>query len=192
MDTLFPIAPVLPEGFLYFPDFLTEWEEQVLLTDVLDIQRHPFIFQGHEAKRKVASFGYDYSFDEKMLSKGKDIPPFFNKLIDRVGTKLTIEREAFAELLITEYPVGLVINWHRDAFPFDRIAGISLASDCTFRLRPHDKSKQNRNNVLSFTVRRRSLYVIQGPARTQWQHSISPVKSTRYSITLRTLKNKER
>jgi hypothetical protein len=34
----------------------------------------------------------------------------------------------------------------------------------------------------------RALYVLAGPARFQWQHSISPVHGLRYSITLRTIK----
>jgi hypothetical protein len=51
-----------------------------------------------------------------------------------------------------------IINWHRDAPPFDRIAGISLLSDVTFKPRPHDKAKQNRKTTVSFLVERRSLY----------------------------------
>ncbi len=77
-----------------------------------------------------------------------------------------------------------MINWHRDAPPFDIIAGISLMSDCNFRLRPQDKAKQTKAFVISFPVNRRSLYIIQGAARSNWQHSITPVKQTRSSITL--------
>jgi alkylated DNA repair dioxygenase AlkB len=32
----------------------------------------------------------------------------------------------------------------------------------------------------------RSLYMMQGPIRWQWQHSMLPTKSLRYSITFRT------
>jgi len=91
-------------------------------------------------------------------------------------------------MLITEYPPGTVINWHRDVPQFDLIAGISLLADCTFRLRPYNKTKQTRSSVISFPVQRRSLYIIHGNARWNWQHSIMPVKQTRYSITLRTFK----
>ena len=105
-----------------------------------------------------------------------------------MATKLGKAKNDFAELLVTEYPVGSVINWHRDAPPFDIIAGISFQSDCIFRLRPHDKMKQNRKSIISFPVRRRSLYMMEGIARTEWQHSIAPVKEVRYAITLRTLK----
>jgi alkylated DNA repair dioxygenase AlkB len=190
MDTLFDIPPALPAGFSYFPEFLTKDEEEALYQQVLKIDLHNMIFQGFEAKRKTASFGYDYSFDNRKLSKGKEIPKEFTSLLEKIGEKVEVKAEDFAELLVTEYPVGSVINWHRDAPPFDIIAGISILSDCTFKLRPHDKARQNRASIISFPVRRRSLYIMQGPARSEWQHSIAPVKQVRYSITLRTLKNK--
>jgi alkylated DNA repair dioxygenase AlkB len=187
MSTLFPIEPAYPPGFQYFPEFISTEEEEQLIAACSNTELKTFLFQGFEAKRKVASFGYDYSFDRRSLSKGKDIPAAFDSLIGKVSHHLSIPPEQFAELLVTEYPVGSVINWHRDAPPFDLIAGISLQSDCTFRLRPHDKAKQGRGSVISFPVKRRSLYVIHGESRTDWQHSIAPVKQVRYSITLRTL-----
>lgn len=188
MDTLFPMEPKYPEGFLYFPNFLTPQEEHELINKVEKIDLHSFIFQGFEAKRKVASFGYDYNFENRSIKKGDPIPEAFSSIVDKVGRFLDIDSKDFAELLITEYPVGSVINWHRDAPPFDQIVGISLLADCKFRLRPHEKAKQSRNSIISLPVNRRSLYVIKGSSRTDWQHSISPVKKIRYSITLRTLR----
>jgi alkylated DNA repair dioxygenase AlkB len=188
MYSLFPLEPVFPEGFLYVPDFISEAEEAALCQEAVKLERHTFTFQGYEAKRKVASFGYDWSFEHQQLTKGKDIPAVFEPLIEKVAATLDIEKERFAELLVTEYPVGAVINWHRDAPPFDLIAGISLQADCTFRLRPYEKAKQQRSTIQSFPVKRRSLYVMQGIARTNWQHSIAAVTQVQYSITLRTLR----
>jgi alkylated DNA repair dioxygenase AlkB len=187
MATLFPVSPAYPPGFTYIPGFITETDEADLCNEISKIELHTFTFQGFEAKRKVASFGYDYSFEKAKLSKGKDIPPSFNRIIKLVADQISVNSEAFAELLVTQYPVGSVINWHRDAPPFDIIAGISLKSDCTFRLRPYKEEKRTRKTVISFPVKRRSLYVIRGESRTDWQHSIAPVKAERYSITLRTL-----
>jgi len=187
MTTLFPDLFV-PEGFHYHDDFLTNEEEEQLLRDIATIELHPLIFQGFEAKRKVSSFGYDWSFDKRTLSRGKEIPQAFDFLIQKVADRIEIPKESFAELLVTEYPVGSVINWHRDAPPFDVIVGISLLSDCTFRLRPYDKKKQTRSAIVSFPVKQRSLYIIRGTARTEWEHSIPAVKQLRYSITLRTLR----
>lgn len=191
MYTLFPEQTGWPEGFSYFPSFISEAEEKELCNVIAGTELHNMTFQGYEAKRKVASYGYDWSFEKRALSKGKEIPPAFHSLIKKVAGYLSLDTGSIAELLITEYPVGSVINWHRDAPAFGLIAGISLLSDCVFKLRPHEKTKQKRNAVISIPVKKRSLYVMQGPARADWQHSIAPVKQLRYSITLRTLKTEE-
>lgn len=188
MNTLFNVEPVMPEGFAYYPDFINEQEELDLIGIITGLQLHTFKFQGYEAKRKVASYGYDWSFDTRRLSKGKEIPGAFNSIIETVADKINVSKTSFAELLVTEYPVASVINWHRDAPPFDIVAGLSLASDCIFKLRPYDKAKQKRNAVISIPLKRRSLYIISGESRTEWEHSIAPVKQVRYSITLRTLR----
>lgn len=188
MTTLFPVEYTYPPGFTYQPGFLSPDEELTLIAAIKDIELHNLVFQGFEAKRKTASFGYDYNFDRRTISKGTPVPPGFIPLIEKVAQHLSVGADQFAELLVTEYPVGSVINWHRDAPPFDMIVGISLRADCIFRLRPHEKAKQSRSAILSFPVARRSLYIIKDEARTDWQHSIAPVKETRYSLTLRTLR----
>jgi alkylated DNA repair dioxygenase AlkB len=187
MQSLFPQEPIYPNGFSYIPDFLTLKEETTLVDLISKISLHTFIFQGYEAKRKVASFGYDYSFEKRTLTKGQEVPEEFRWLIDKVNIQLASKND-FAELLVTEYPAGSVINWHRDAPPFDIIVGISLLTDCTFRFRPHEKTQQTRKSIISIPLQRRSLYVMQAEARSDWQHSILPVTSLRYSITLRTLR----
>lgn len=188
MNTLFPVESVFPDGFEYNAGFLSQKDQDDLLQEIKKYELHTFTFQGYEAKRRVGSFGYDYSFESNRLSKGLPIPPSFDPLLVKVSHYLGIDKSDFVELLITEYPVGAVINWHRDAFPFDLIAGISLGSDCLFRLRPYDKAKQGRGPIVSIPVRAGSLYILRGAARSSWQHSIAPVKHIRYSITLRTLR----
>jgi alkylated DNA repair dioxygenase AlkB len=187
-EMLFPTELRLPPGFLYVQRFLTPEEETSIRAAIAGIELHAFKFQGFEAKRRVASFGYDYSFEKGSLSAGKVIPAVFRPLITKVARHISIDPDDFKELLVTEYPVGAVINWHRDAPPFDIIAGVSLASACRFRLRSHDTMKQGKRSILSINLERGSLYIMQGEARTDWQHSIAPVDKTRYSITLRTLR----
>jgi alkylated DNA repair dioxygenase AlkB len=189
MSLLFEVPADYPPGYTYFPDFITEQEERVLLDSVKEIELHQMQFQGYTALRKVRSFGYDYNFNTRTITKGSPIPSAFDKLTEKVAMHMQLPVMSLAEMLITEYPPGSVINWHRDAPPFDQIAGISLLSDVTFKLRPHDKSKQGRKSIVSFPVKRRSLYIIQGEARTEWQHSTAPASATRFSITFRSLQN---
>jgi len=188
MNILFPLELRLPAGFLYYDDFLSEAEENKLLAEISKLELNNLSYHGYKANRKVRSFGYDYHFETNKLTKGAPIPPGFEFLIQKISEHIGIEENEVAELLVTEYPVGSVINWHRDAPQFLLIAGISLLADCIFRLRPYRKEEQTRSSIISFPVSRRSLYVMKDSARNDWQHSISPVKSLRYSITLRTLK----
>jgi alkylated DNA repair dioxygenase AlkB len=187
MNTLFDITPVLPEGFNYYPDFITASEEIQLISNIEKLDLQNMKFHEYEAKRKVISFGHGWSFTEQLLKKGAPIPAAFDFLLDKLTQKLAIQKTSIAQFLITEYPVGSIINWHRDAPPFASIAGISLASDCIFKLRPQDKSRQTRANTISLPVARRSLYTMQDAAKTAWQHSTAPVNRVRYSLTFRTL-----
>lgn len=192
MSTLFSLAPSFPEGFIYIPDFITEKEESDWISEIKSRELKPFVFRGYEAKRKVASFGQDWSFEKGILRLGKEIPEAFRPLIKKVALFAEVNENDFEELLLTEYPEGSVINWHRDAPPFELLAGVSLLADCTFRLRPYQNKERGKGAVLSFPVTRRSLYLMSGPARWDWEHSIDPLPHLRYSITLRTLKNRYR
>ncbi|HET6226190.1 MAG TPA: alpha-ketoglutarate-dependent dioxygenase AlkB [Bacteroidia bacterium] len=188
MKTLFDIEPEFPAGFIYSPAFLNTAEESDLHKAILKLDLQTVVFRGFEAKRKVMSFGYDYHFNNRSISPGIPIPEDFYPLIQKTANYLKIPSYKFEELLVTAYPPGSVINWHRDAPPFELIAGISLLSDCNFKLRPYQKNKQVRGSTISIPVQRCSLYVMQGEVREEWEHSISETKTLRYSITLRTLR----
>ena len=94
---------------------------------------------------------------------------------------------ALSEALLTEYQPGAPIGWHRDAPGFGIVVGISLLSACRFRFRRGSGRDAER---ISLTLDARSAYVLNGPARTVWQHSIPEVATLRYSITFRTLKQR--
>ena len=106
MNTLFP-EQFLPEGFTYFPDFLTIAEEEQLLNEISAIELHTLIFQGFEAKRKVSSFGYDWSFEKRALSKGKDIPRAFDFLIQKIGDHIKIPKKCFCRIINNRISCGL-------------------------------------------------------------------------------------
>ena len=189
MNTLFDIGPVLPEGFAYHPDFITAAEEEQLLKIIEEIPLTNMQFHQYEAKRKTAGFGQSWSFTERILQPGQPMPGSFDFLKEKIAIFFSIEKAALAQLLITEYPPGSVINWHRDAPPYEIIIGLSLLSSCTFKLRPYEKQKQNKYSTISLQVQPRSIYIMQGPSKSQWEHSTMPVKKKRYSITFRTLNN---
>ena len=62
--------------------------------------------------------------------------------------------------------------------------GVSLLSPCRFRLRRKVGARWER---ASLTLEPRSVYLLRGPSRTEWEHSIPAVDALRYSITFRSL-----
>src|SRR5205085_10627918 len=88
-------------------------------------------------------------------------------------------------VLVTEYEAGAGIGWHRDRRVFSEIVGSALLAPCVFRLRRKAGNGWERVNL---TAEPRSVYILSGRARTEWEHSIPPVDSLRYSITFRNLR----
>jgi hypothetical protein len=62
MNSLFPDLQPFPPGFTYAPGFINAEEERQLCELIASLSLNTFLFHGFEAKRKVASFGYDYHF----------------------------------------------------------------------------------------------------------------------------------
>jgi len=56
------------------------------------------------------------------------------------------------------------------------------------RFRPYPPAEGWTRAILYLDLAPRSAYIIRDAARWQWQHSISPTKELRYSITFRTLR----
>lgn len=190
MEDLFSSFPLKTEGLQYYPDFISDEEEAALIKE---IQQHPlktFMFHGFAAKRKVLSFGYSYDFETKLLVPVRPIPEVFNDLIERISTITKDAPSAFKNVLITAYESGAVINWHRDAPPFEKVLGLSLLSDCDFKFRPHAKEQQGRGQIKTVRLQRKSLYVLQGKVREEWEHSTAAQTQRRYSLTFRTLRIK--
>ena len=137
----------------------------------------------------MVSFGWKYDFNDRRLQKAADMPPFLLPLRDRAAALAGLTPEEFRHVLVTEYAPGAAIGWHRDKGVFGQVVGISLASPCPFRLRRKNGTKWKRVTVIAES---RSAYLLSGPSRTEWEHSISEVDRLRYSITFRNFRSAER
>ena len=60
--------------------------------------------------------------------------------------------------------------------------GISLLASCVFRFRRKKEAGWERANL---AVEPRSIYLLRGPSRSEWEHSIPAVDALRYSLTFR-------
>jgi len=176
---------VLPAGFRYQPALIDAVEERRLLKTMQALAFKPFEFHGFTGKRETVSFGWRYDFNGGGLAKTNDMPEFLLPLRAAASAFSGLEPEQFQQVLLTKYPPGSTIGWHKDRSVFGEVIGISLLSPCTFRFRKKTGTKWERASIIAEP---RSAYLLAGPARTEWQHSIPAVAALRYSITFRNLK----
>lgn len=178
-----PIPAV--EGLRFEPQFITTDEESTLLGWIESLEFHEMKMRGVVARRRVIHYGVKYSFETFRASPGPPIPKFLLPLRRQAAALAGVSAEDLAEALITEYSPGATIGWHRDAAPFDIVIGVSLLSACRFRFR---RGRVRAWETAELPLPPRSAYVLDGPSRREWEHSIPAVKDLRYSVTFRTLR----
>jgi alkylated DNA repair dioxygenase AlkB len=180
---------VTPAGFRYQPDLITPDEERSLLCQVEGLPFRAFQFHGWTGKRRTVSFGWHYDFGERSLQPAEPLPEFLLRLRDAAAAFADLAPEDLVHALVTEYGPDAAIGWHRDKAVFDDVIGISLLSPCRFRFRRKAGTRWDR---VALIAEPRSAYLLRGPSRIEWEHSIPAVDARRYSVTFRSLKQADR
>jgi len=176
-----------PAGLVYRPDLLTRDEETRLLDvfEVMDFES--VVMHGRAARRSVRHFGVVYDFDTWRIRSAEPVPVYLHDTRDRTAALAGLPAEEFQQALVTRYPPGATIGWHRDAAAFGRVvAGVSLGGACVMRFQRRASGGERR--VYEQPLEPRSAYLLAGAARFAWQHSIPAVVETRYSVTFRSLR----
>jgi len=180
-----PPPPAAPPGFAYRPDLVSEAEAAALLDRLARLPFAPFQFRGYEGRRRVHSFGWRYDFTGPGLVVADPMPDWLLPVRDRAAALAGLPPEVFEHVLINEYREGAPIGWHRDRPVFDKVVGVSLGAPTVMRFRRRRDERFERLNV---PLAPRSAYLLDGPARTEWEHSLPEAKALRYSITFRNLR----
>jgi alkylated DNA repair dioxygenase AlkB len=187
---LFDLPTRLPHGLVYQPGFVTPEEEAALLAGDRAAPFREARFREYFAKRRVVHFhadehvpSYD-SGDADSFSSGP-LPPFLSDLKHKVAAWVDVDPASFVHALVSEYRPGTPIGWHRDKPVYGIVVGVSLAGFGRMRWRPYD-GRFDRKDIVVLDLEPRSAYVMQGPIRWEWQHSMLATRMLRYSITFRT------
>jgi DNA oxidative demethylase len=176
----------LPEGLVYREDFISPEEEHGLLGELEALEFRTVEMRGQVARRTVRHFGLDYEYETGALVAADPLPDAMLWLRDRCAALIERDPVDLAQILVSRYPAGAGIGWHRDAPMFgSRIAGVSLLSPCRMRFQ---RTVRGERSTAAIELAPRSAYLLAGKARWSWQHSIPATKALRYSITFRTLK----
>jgi alkylated DNA repair protein (DNA oxidative demethylase) len=177
----------VPEGLRHVDELLEQSEERALLDVMAELELRQVRMHGQVARRTVRDYGVSYDFASATVSPGEPVPPWLEPLRARCARLLDRPVDALAEALVTRYPPGATIGWHRDAPAFGDVVGVSLASACDLRFQ---RGKGPERRVFEQPLQPRSAYVLTGRARTVWQHSIPAVPEERWSVTFRTLRHR--
>jgi DNA oxidative demethylase len=172
----------LPEGLIHVPGFLTEAEERDVLAT---FELHPYVLHDTPSRRLVRSFGLARvagAYD----AVPAPIPAALEWLRKRCAGLMGREPGELPQLLVTRYPPGAGIGWHRDAPQFGDVAGVSLQMPCRMRFR---RGRPRAWQTAELTLEPRSAYILSGAARMHWQHHIPAVGQERWSMTFRTLRH---
>jgi alkylated DNA repair dioxygenase AlkB len=179
---LFETGPALPDGFLYRENVVSDAEEAACVQAFETLPFKPFEFHGYLGKRRIVSFGWQYDYSEQDLRERAGLPDFLKPLRDRAADFAGLAPSSLRQALVTEYAPGAGIGWHRDKPMFEDVMAFSFVSPCTLRFRRKAGDAWDRSSI---TVAPRSLYLLRGPARTEWYHSIPALPALRYSVTFR-------
>src|SRR5471032_2689141 len=128
-------APPQPPGFRYQPDLIGADEEAALLDWIASLHLAPYEFQGYLANRNVTAFGYRYSYQSRRMERAPPLPPMLLALREKVAAFAGRAPGDFKQVLVTQYAPGVALGWHRDRPQYGEIVGVSLLSDCHFKLR---------------------------------------------------------
>jgi alkylated DNA repair protein (DNA oxidative demethylase) len=175
-----------PEGLVYRDAFISAAEEQGLLDALEALDFRPVTMRGQTARRTVRHFGLDYDYETGDLVPADPLPGSMLWLRDRCAGLMEREPDDLVQILVSRYPSGAGIGWHRDAPMFgSRITGVSLLAPCRMRFQ---RTVGGVRSVAALELAPRSAYLLAGKARWSWQHSIPATSALRYSVTFRTLK----
>jgi len=175
----------MPEGFAYAEDVLSAADEAALVARFGSLPFKPFEFHGYLGNRRTVSFGWNYDYAGRALRKGDTLPDWLLPLRDKAAEFAAVPAMTLEQSTVIEYAPGAGIGWHRDKPDFRDVLAFSFLAPCSLRFRrKRDDGRWDRATV---PAEPRSLYLLRGASRTDWYHSITPLKALRYSVTFRNL-----
>lgn len=144
----------------------------------------PFRFQQWTGHRLTRSYGWHYDFAGGGVVRAEEVPGWLLPARAAMARAFGLPAERFEQALLIRYDPGAGIGWHRDRPQFGQVMGLSLGAPAVMRLRKRHGDGFSR---ATFALEEGHAYLLDGAARTAWEHSIVPGERIRWSVTFRTL-----
>ncbi|HBI20953.1 MAG TPA: alpha-ketoglutarate-dependent dioxygenase AlkB [Brevundimonas sp.] len=174
-----------PRGLRYADAVISPESQEDLVDRARTFDFAPFDFRGFKGNRRTVSFGSRYDFTLNRVAYADPLPDWLTPFRAAAAGFADIPEAELVQALVTEYTPGAGIGWHRDRPEYGKVVGLSFVSHCVLRFRRPEAGGWRRASQI---LRPGSAYLLDGPARDNWQHSIAPGDLLRYSVTFRTLR----
>lgn len=181
-----PPRAALPDGMALRPGMVDAAQEAALIAAIDASPLAPFAFQGWLGKRLTMSWGSAYDYQRGAVLPAPPIPGWLLPLRARMADWAEVDPATLVQALAIRYDPGAGIGWHRDRPQYGLVLGLSLGAPDRFRLRR--RRADGGFDRFEVPLTPREAYRLDGPARSEWEHSILPATATRWSLTFRTLR----
>src|SRR3712207_1933919 len=102
-----------PDGLEYLPELVPAPEAERLRRHLCEESYGEVRMRGQVARRTVRHYGMSYDFEAAEITPGDPLPEWLAGLRRRCAALLGTDDEHLAECLLTCYPAGATIGWHR-------------------------------------------------------------------------------
>jgi len=172
-----------PRGFRLIPAALPTRTWERYETELAALPLHVISMRGRTLRRRLAAFGLGFGTNFQGVAPAPELPPLLTALRESATLVADLVPARFNQALVQLYPPGATIGWHRDSEIFGpTIIGVSFGGAARLRFRRLDAGQS-----ASILIPPRSVYVMSGPSRMEWEHSIPPSDGQRLSVTFRTV-----
>src|SRR5215203_462735 len=107
-----------PSGLSYRDDLISVDEEAALLERFVQLEVTPLVMHGVPSRRLTRHFGVGYDFDTRGTVEAEPVPDYLLDLRGRAAAFGGVDPNGFVEALVTYYPRGATISWHKDVLAF--------------------------------------------------------------------------
>lgn len=138
-----------------------------------------------ELQRRVQHYGYRYNYRSRRIDetmKVMDLPSWTTPIISKLKEQTSFEGTP-NQMIVNEYLPGQGISRHIDCEPCfgEYIASLSLGSQTIMDFHNISDKNYKESHIQNLLLNRRSLLLLSGHARYDWEHAIRKTKSFVYN-----------
>jgi alkylated DNA repair dioxygenase AlkB len=149
-----------------------------------------FLLGVRERAAEFAQVGADDLVQAMVSEYSVGTPIGWHRDAPQFGTIVGISLASACRMRLKPYPVTGSLASHRLTGEGARLHTSTDEGACSHTGKA--EGGRSRTRIISLRLEPRSIYVMRGAARSEWQHSIPAVEQLRYSITFRTLRSRTR